>query len=199
MAHSNPCCCWASLDLHLSSRTGISRDLNFSHWRFPVCTTRTESHVNVFRRDDLFVLHTLQCWFLFKCFKFSLCWRSLYLLLLCDEGYLKRETERKWWGLWQTGPLCLMFPLRDDGDGTRTLHTLTACWTLKTNTILSLFFSPSSSSSSVWLSDHFKQWGLNPGQLQWLHCIWWLCVDIFPLEWPVEKACSDSIGIAYLP
>lgn len=116
MTHSNTGCCRAvingrslRLDLQLSFWTGISRDMNFSHWQFPIHTKCMETYVNVFRWDVLFVLHKLQTRFLFKCFKFSLCWRSLYLSLLFDKdisrgmrafGRLRRLVKGNW-GQWQ--------------------------------------------------------------------------------------------------
>lgn len=110
--------------------------------------------------DEMFYLYCTSCnavFLLLKCSKFSLCWRSLYLSLLCDKDISRgRRGETK------DSDRHVMFHVHGEWrwDGTRTLHTSTTCWTLKTNTILSLFLPPSFP-FSVWLSDHVKQWELN--------------------------------------
>lgn len=155
MAHSITCRCRAvinrrslRLNLQLFSWTGISRDMNFGHWRFSASVPCVWKPTWMYS-DEMFYLYCTSCkpGFSFKCFKFRLCWRSLYLSLLCDKRYLERnESVRQTEGTLRTMTdrvphlSAFMFTVKNSP-----LHTSTTCWTLWTPTPLSisLSFSPS--------------------------------------------------------
>lgn len=137
--------------------------------------------------------------FSFKCFKFSLCWRSLYLSLLCDKRYLERAFGRlrESWGQWRTGSHTCQLSCSQ----WRTLHFTPQLLAghCNTNTTLYLSLFPSSFSFSVWLSDHVEQWGLN------LDSCSGFVFRPATLSGPSARwvagrgAHTDSVGIAYLP
>lgn len=184
MAHSDTCCCHGSQVSKVGlcssplgpasqgTRTPVTDD-------FPSVPLRMETYVNVFRWDVLFVLHKLQCWFLFKCFKFSLCWRSLFVSFVWQ-----RYLERKERGHWQTGPTPVMFNVRGDRrqDGTRTLHTsnhLLDCWTRTPFSLpFSLHLFPSLYGCQTMLSSEGWTWTAAVA----LRCVWWHCLDPRPLS-----------------
>lgn len=126
------------------------------------------------------------CFFLFKCFKVSPCWRSLYLSLLCDKDISRERKLRTVADRFPTTGRVSCSRWMKKGMETRTLHTSNSNRLPDTYIILSLFLSlflPPSFSSSVWSSDRIKQWGLNPGQLRWL-CVASddTCLDSPPLH-----------------
>lgn len=74
-------------------------------------------------------------------------------------------------------------------DGTRALHT---CWTLNTNTILSLFLPPSFF-FSVWLSDHIKQWRLKLDSSSGIALRLMTLSRPPSAEWPVEGPTQTAL------
>lgn len=197
MAHSNLCCCRAVINrrsLWLDSWTGISRDMNFSHWRFPIRTARMETYVNVFRRDVLFVLHKLQC-----CFFCLSALSSVYVEEVSIRLFrvTKISREEHWGGNWGWFSTRHVSRWTKKGWSENSPHLNPPAGPWK-QTPSSLFLPPSFS-FSVWLSDHIKQWGLNPGQLQ-RRCV---ASDDTVQTLARRVACrgpgSDSVGIAYLP
>lgn len=158
-----------------------------------------ETYVNVSRRD-LFVFHKLQCWFLFKCFKLNLCWRSLYLSLLCDKdilrGMLRGKDEDNDGQV--PHPSCLVFMVKEDGmEGElSTPQPPAGHWKLTPFSLsfsLHLFPPPCGCqtvlSSEGWTPDSRSGIALrlmNPSRPPPTGVAGW-------------EACSDSIGIAYLP
>lgn len=195
MAHSVTCRCRAvinrrslRLNLQLFSWTGISRDMNFGHWRFSASVPCVWKPTWMYS-DEMFYLYCTSCkpvFFLFKCFKFSLCWRSLYLSLLCGKKISRegREHSADWGeteGQWRTGShTCQLSCSR-----WRTLHFTPQLLAGHSNTNTTL--SPSSSSFSVWLSDHVKQWGLNLDSCRGFVFRPATLSGPLPAEWPVEE------------
>lgn len=152
MAHSITCRCRAvinrrslRLNLQLFSWTGISRDMNFGHWRFSASVPCVWKPTWMYS-DEMFYLYCTSCkpGFLFKCFKFSLCWRSLYLSLLCDKRYLERnesirQTEGKLRDNDGQGPTPVSFHVHGEGLSTSHLNYLLDTLT-PTPLSISLFF-----------------------------------------------------------
>lgn len=189
MAHSNMCCCWAlRLDLQLSSWTGISRDMNFSHWQFPIRTTRMETYVNVFRWDVLFVLHNLRYCFLFKCFKFmSMLKKSLFVSFVWqryrERNECVRQTEAKLRTMTGRSHTCHVSCSRGmkkgwSEDFLHLNHLLDTEKPTPFSFSFSLHLFPSLYGCQTISSREGWTWTAAVE----LHCIWWHCLDPRPLS-----------------
>lgn len=149
----------------------------------------------------MFYLYYTSCnpGFLFKCFKFSLCWRSLYLSLLFDKdisrgmrafGRLKGLVKGKW-GQWQAACnrqllnlSCFMFTVNEEGmeRGLSTSHRNHLLDTENEHQYHSLSFSlylfPSLYGCQTMLSSEGWTWTAAVA----LCCVWWHCTAPRPLS-----------------
>lgn len=105
----------------------------------------------------LLVLHQLQSWLMFKCFKLSLCWRRLYLSLLCDKDISRGmkvfgRLKGNWGQLTDRPHTCQLSCSR------RTVHFTPAGLQTNTNTTLSPSFSFSVYGCQTMLSSEGWTW-----------------------------------------
>lgn len=203
MAHSNLCCCRGCHEAQVYE-IGLAALLadqrlkghELKSLQFPVRASVCGNPRECIQTRSICIFTSCNAGFCFKCFKLNLCSRSLYLSLLCDKDILRGRLRGKDLGQWRTGPTSIMSRVHSKRrrDGMGTFHASTSCQTLKTQHHA---LSPSFP-SSVWLSDSITQWGLKP---------WAAGVPLHlmnpsrppPTGVTSREACSDSIGIAYLP
>lgn len=179
MAHSDSCCCLSVMDrrsLRLDFPLGPASQGTWTSVTddFLSVPLRMETYVNVFRWDVLFVLHKLRCWVLFKCFKFSLCWRSLFLSLVWQR-YLERGNR----GQWHLS--CFMFTVNEDRMEPELSPPQPPAGLWKHHSLsffLSLHCFPSLYGCHTMISSEGWTWTAAVA----LRCGWWRCLDPHPLR-----------------